>query len=143
MKKLYNLILLSLVCFSTKAQIVDITVNPGYSGNIIAGQSNYHVSESIYLDSEIGSGIFTTAGNGITKIAFSVNSNTVATLPSTVQSYTISMKSTTATTLATGANNTTGYTVVYTGPITFSALGWNNIIFNYSFCKNCRSKFTS
>ena len=135
MKKLYNLILLSLVCFATKAQIVDITANPGYSGNIVAGQSNYHVSESIYLDSEIGTGVFTTAGNGITKIAFSVNSNSVATFPLTVSNYTISMKSTTATTLATGANNTTGYTVVYTGSITFNGIGWNTVLLSAPFVR--------
>ena len=127
MKKSYAFILFFIITSIAKAQIIQITNNPGSSGSIVVGQSNYHVSESIYLDSEIGSTNFLTSGTSITRLAFSLNANTSVSLPATVNNFKISMKNTTATTLVGGTNNTTGYTVVYSGPITFSSIGWKVI----------------
>ena len=135
MKKIYYFILLIFISFSSNAQIVEITANPGSSGNIVIGQSNYHVSESLYLDSEIGATNFITAGSSITKIAFSLNSNTSVVFPVTINNVKISIKNTTATTLTTGTNNTAGYTVVFSGAITFSGLGWKTIPLSTSFVR--------
>lgn len=135
MKKLYSFILLSIISFSSIAQIVEITANPGSSGNIVIGQSNYHISESIYLDSEIGASNFLTSGTSITKIAFSVNANTSVVFPVTINNVKISLKNTTATTLTTGTNNTSGYTIVFSGAITFSGLGWKTIPLSTSFVR--------
>ncbi|HRF27960.1 MAG TPA: hypothetical protein PKW54_11490, partial [Ferruginibacter sp.] len=68
MKKIYLLILSACLSFSLYAQTVSIVANPGTSGNIVVGQNNYHVSESIYLDAEIGSGNFITAGSSIQEV---------------------------------------------------------------------------
>jgi hypothetical protein len=135
MKKLYPFILLILLSFSASAQIVEISANPGSSGNIVIGQSNYHVSESIYLDSEIGASNFLTSGTSITKIAFSVNANTSVVFPVTINNVKISIKNTTATSLASGTNNTTGYTVVFSGSITFSGIGWKTIVLSTAFVR--------
>ncbi len=135
MKKLYHFILLTIISLSVNAQIVEITANTGSSSNIVIGQSNYHVSESIYLESEIGASNFLTSGSSITKIAFSVNSNTSVVFPVTINNVRISVKNTTATTLASGANNTTGYTIVYSGSITFSGTGWKTIPLSTSFIR--------
>ena len=135
MKKLYHFILLIIISFSANAQIVEISANPGSSGNIVIGQSNYHVSESIYLDSEIGASNFLTSGTSITKIAFSVNTNTSVVFPITINNVKISIKNTTTSSLTSGANNTTGYTVVFSGSITFSGTGWKTLPLSTSFVR--------
>ena len=104
MKKLYHFILLTIISLSVNAQIVEITANTGSSSNIVIGQSNYHVSESIYLESEIGASNFLTSGSSITKIAFSVNSNTSVVFPVIINNVRISVKNTTATTVIKSPN---------------------------------------
>ena len=58
-----------------------ITANPGTSGNVPVGISNYHVSEVIYTTGELGSK-FTTAPDAILSISFECT--TAATANTTV-----------------------------------------------------------
>lgn len=54
----------------TNAQTSTITSNPGTSLLVVAGNNNNHASESIFLESEIGVGNFTTFGTAINRIGF-------------------------------------------------------------------------
>ncbi len=134
-------ILILIVSGKTFSQTVSITSNPGTSGNVVVGGSTYHASECIFLDSEIGATNFITAGTAINSMAFSLASTTTATLPLTVTNYTIYMQNVPAatTTLATGTYSLTGYTLVYSGSITFSAVGWNAVTLTTPFTRTAGS----
>ncbi|HOH79717.1 MAG TPA: C25 family cysteine peptidase, partial [Candidatus Cloacimonadota bacterium] len=86
---------------------------------------NYSVHESIYLASEIG-------GSGLLKsIGFYKGSGTDV---SAIQSVTIYMKHTTATSLSSGNYSTTGYTQVYNGDFPNTATsGWMEVNLNPMF----------
>ncbi len=118
MRKLYTLLVLSILSFGVNAQTVSIIANLGTSGNIVVGGSSYHVLEAIYTDAEIGAGNFTTAGSAIQKINFFLNTEGAN---NAISSYSVWMKNVPAatTTLATGTYSRTGYTQVFTG--TFNA----------------------
>ena len=73
MKKIYILLFTFCLIAAANAQTVNIVNNPGTSPNIVVGGSNYHASESIYTDAEIGSGNFTTAASAIEKVNFFMN----------------------------------------------------------------------
>lgn len=129
MKKIY-FSLFALFCFAAGfGQTIAITSNPSTSGNIVVGGSNYHVSESIYLESEIGASNFTTAGTAISNIAF--NCSTVGTGSSTITSpnFNIYLKDVSAatTTIATGVYTTSGYTLVYSGAFSYPATGFQSV----------------
>jgi hypothetical protein len=129
MKKILIFILF-LQSLSSFSQTIAITANPGTSGNIGTGTSNYHVSEYIYTDAEIGAN-FTTAVSAINRI--SLNCTTVsATSSPAFANFRILMKETTASTLATGTYNTTGYTVVFTGTLNIVS-GWNEVVMTTPF----------
>jgi len=122
MKKFYTLLVGIIFSFGINAQTVAITSGAGgaqgTSGNIIVGQSNYHVSESIYTETEIGgNATFTSAGTAINKIGYFV---TTVGSPTTVSTFKIWMKNVplATTTLAAGTYSTTGYTLVYNGSFT-------------------------
>jgi subtilisin-like proprotein convertase family protein len=122
MKKFYTLLVGIIFSFGINAQTVAITSGAGgaqgTSGNIIVGQSNYHVSESIYTQTEIGGNTaFTSAGTAINKIGYYV---TAVGSPATVSTFKIWMKNVplATTTLAAGTYSTTGYTLVYNGSFT-------------------------
>lgn len=126
MKKIY-LSISGLLCFAVCfSQIIAITSNPGISSSIVIGSSNYHASESIFLESEIGAANFTTAGTAITSVAFSCNA--IGTGSTTVASpnYIIYFKDVPAatTTFATGAYTTAGYTLVYSGTFSYPTTGF-------------------
>ena len=120
-----------------QAQIVSITTNPGTSGNIVIGGSNYHVSESIFLESEIGAANFTTAGTAITAVAFSCNA--IGTGSTTVASsnYSIYFKDVPAatTTFATGTYTTAGYTLVYSGAFSYPTTGFQSVNLTTSYVR--------
>ena len=43
-----------------KAQTIEILANASASANVVTGSGNYHVSECIYQEAEIGAGNFIT-----------------------------------------------------------------------------------
>ena len=122
------LFLFLLIYAKLSAQTVSITSNPGTSGNIVIGGSNYHVLEAIYLESEIGAGTFISAPTAINRIEFNVN--TLGTTPSVSSpNFQIYLKNVAAgtTTLATGSYSTAGYTLVYSGAYSYPAVGWQGV----------------
>ncbi len=120
---------LGLFSFQMNAQSVSITVNPGTTGNGPMGSSNYHVSEHIYLQSEINTAI------NINYVAFNMTTLGGTVALNTFTNVKIYFKTTTATTFAAGAYNTTGYTQVYSGTMTWNAAGFAGVSttpFNYT-----------
>jgi hypothetical protein len=112
------------------AQVAVVNYNASTSSNVPFGVSNYHVSESIYTDSEL---------NGVTLInslAFSTTTIGAAAVANfgSVSIYLKDISSAT-TTLATGAFTTTGYTLVYTGSVSFASLGIVNVTLNTPFTR--------
>jgi gliding motility-associated-like protein len=128
MKKLKILlaILFLLPSFFLKAQTITIAVNPSSSTGIVVGSSNYHVSESIYINTEIGNTNFTTTATAINAIAFNVSS--LGNYPTT-GSFLVHMKnvSSTTTSFVSGSYNTTGYTQVSSSLFSPTATGWFQI----------------
>lgn len=139
---LFALLLLGIVS-SSYAQIVTINTN-GTSPNQI-GVSNFHISEQVYTNAEIGNSNFSTVGAEITSMAFFAN--TLSTLAggntfNNVKVYLKNVVPASATpysfsAFATGAWNSTyatsnGYTLVYDGPITFTAVGGAATVFQLS-----------
>ncbi len=116
----------ALTSTSLVAQTVEIASYPGTSGNIVTGSSNYHISESIFLASEIGTSNFTTTGTAIDRLEF--NTLTVG-APTSFSNYKVYMQEvpSTISTFVTGTYSTTGYTLVYSGSIDFPATGWSGI----------------
>jgi len=121
--------------FHANAQTVSITSNPGTSGNIVLGGSNYHASESIFLASEIGTTNFITTATAINHIDFSIN--TVGASPS-VSNFSIYLKEVAAatTTLAASTYSLTGYTLVFNGTYDVSSTGWKGVDLATSFKRN-------
>ena len=138
MKKIYNLLALSFFGLGVNAQTVDIINNSGTSGNIVVGASSYHVSESIYTNSEIGANNFISAGTAIQKINFYMN---VEGAPTAINSYKIWMKniSSATTTLSTGAYSTTGYTLVFNGTFNATASSIVGVTLTTSFTRTAGS----
>ncbi len=128
--KNFTLTLLSLFLYAgLLAQTASITSNPGTSGNIVIGGSNYHVSESIFLDSEVGAGNFLSAATAINHIDFNCNAIGTGSTTIAAPNFKIYLKDVpaTTTTLATGVYSTTGYTLVYSGVYNYPAVGWQGV----------------
>lgn len=114
----------------TKAQTVAIRSNPGFFSNfIVIGDNNYHVSESIFLESEIGAGNFITAGTAINHIDFSCFSLGTGSTTVTSPNFKIYLKDVPlgTSTLATGVYSTAGYTLVYSGAYSFLGTGFQGV----------------
>lgn len=88
----------------------------------------YSASEMIYLKDEIN----LCGGGSISKIRF-YTSFTGGTI---LDNFTLYLKHTTNTTLATGTTTTTGYTSVYSGSFPNTATGWNEITLSTPFSYN-------
>jgi hypothetical protein len=135
MKKLL-ITLFNLVLFygQITSQVVDITANPGTSGNVVFGTSNYSVTENIYTETEIGASNFTTPATAINYIA--VTTTTVGS-PTTFNNIKIYMRQVplSTTTFTNGTYNTTGYTEVFNGSVTISATGLTTIMLNTPFTR--------
>ncbi len=129
MNKVYLLVILILTFTTGFAQTVPITTNPSTSGNIVIGGSNYHVSESIFLESEIGAGNFITAGTAIDHVDFSCSALGSGSTTVAASNYKIYFKDVPlgTTTLATGVYSTTGYTLVYSGAYSYPAVGFQGV----------------
>lgn len=128
----------ALIQSNLQAQTVAIVANPSQSGNITVGPNNYHVSENIYTDTEIGSSNFTTAGTAINHIdfnVFTVGSNT------TITNYNLYLKEVPAgtETFAAGIYDITGYTLVFSGTYTPSVTGWVGVDLTTSFVRTSGS----
>ncbi|MEP7108740.1 MAG: T9SS type A sorting domain-containing protein [Ferruginibacter sp.] len=105
------------------AQVVDIVANSNSSAFNPIGVNNYHVSENIYTETEIGAGNFITPGTLINQIAFNIERVGTGT---TFNNVIIWMKEVPliTTTLASGIYSTAGYTQVFSGPLNATVTGW-------------------
>ncbi len=112
--------------WTANAQTIVIDVNQATSGNIVIGNSNYHVIEAIYLESEIGASNFLLPANTIKSIAFSLSSNASANIASNFKVYLKNVSGSTST-FTTGAYTTSGYTLVYNGSLSITDTGYVNI----------------
>ena len=130
-----------IIAGSIFSQTVSITTNPGTSGNVVIGASTYHASEAIFLASEIGAGNFETVGTAINTVGFSYNSSSTATLPIAVTNYQIYMQNvaSSTTTLANGTYSLTGYTLVFSGTLNITAVGFNNVTLTTPFVRTAGS----
>ena len=100
-----KLLLSFIILFSTIisfCQTLDILANQGTSQVAALGSmGNYHVTESIYTNAEIGNANFTTSGTAINKVGFYASTLGTATNFANVKIYMMEVPAGT-TTLATG-----------------------------------------
>ncbi len=119
-----------------QAQTVQITANPNQSQNIVLGPNNYHVSENIYTDAEVGISNFTSAATAINHIDFNVQTIGANT---TVNNYNIYLRDlapdTTTFTSTTDTYYPALYTLVFSGTFTPSVTGWTGVDFTTSFIR--------
>ena len=110
----------------------------GTSGNIIVGQSAYHVSEAIYTDNEIGAANFISPSAAINKIGYFVAQ---VGAPTQISSFKVWMKNVSATTtvFAAGTYSTAGYTLVFDGAIEPAETGEYKILLNTPFVRTAGS----
>jgi hypothetical protein len=122
------------------AQTIDITTNPGTSGNVIIGGNVYHASECIFQGSEIGAGNFETFGTAINRVAFSLNAGSTGSVPQAVSNFQIFMKNVPDSVLATGSYTLIGYTQVFNGTFNLTTKGaWNSIDLTTPFVRTAGS----
>lgn len=138
MKKLFTFNALAcLLClvFGAEAQVVTITNGTSNSASAPLNHSNpYSANEMIYLQTQINQ-----AGS-ISKIAFEKAAGANVSPVTNVRIY---MKHTTASVLAAGAFDTTGYTRVYKGDFMNNATsGWMEIVLNTPFVYNNTSNLS-
>jgi hypothetical protein len=120
------------------AQLVSITNNANTSTSSLIGQNYYHVSESIYLNSEIGNLNFISSSNAINVVSF--NFSQIGN-PSTINNFKIWMKNvaSTASTFSNGTYSSTGYTLVFNGSFNATIVGWNDIKLSTPFIRTTGS----
>ena len=135
MKKLYNLIVFSFLCFAANAQTVNI-FGLSTSGNIVVGGSSYHASESIYTNAEIGTSNFTT--NAIQKINFYLQAEGFS---PAISNFRIRMKNISAatTTFTSGTYSLTGYTTVFDGTLNATPTGIVGVTLSTPFIRTAGS----
>jgi hypothetical protein len=128
----------SVIVISSEAQTVSITANASTTQLNGLGHQNYHVSEYVYTETEIGVTNFLNAGSAINKI--NLNATVVGT-PNFFDNVKIYLKNipSTTTTLTPGNYNTTGYTEVFSGTFTASAPGWVGVNLNTPFVRTAGS----
>nr|MCU0321649.1 hypothetical protein [Chitinophagaceae bacterium] len=133
-KLLYLFGLFFFASLVSNAQIITFTPN-GNSGNVLIGGSTNHVSEHIYLASEIGAGNFESPATAINAISVGINAVSTATFPVSITNYKIYMQNIPAgtTIFTTGTYSLTGYTEVFNGTLTLNGIGWNNVTLNTPF----------
>jgi hypothetical protein len=120
------------------AQLVTINTNSNTSTSTLIGQNYYHVSESIYLNDEIGNDNFSSSSTAINVVSF--NFTQIGT-PSTINNFKIWMKniSSTVSTFSNGTYATTGYTLVFNGSFNANIVGWNDIKLSTPFVRTAGS----
>jgi hypothetical protein len=118
---------LLLATWSIAQVTVTIAANPSTSANVPMGVSNHHVSEHIFLASEIGQD-FT-----INQINFNMTTLGATPAVNTFNNVALYLRYTAAATLTTGAYNTAGYTLVYSGTMSWSATGFAGVLLSTPF----------
>ncbi len=106
---------------TTFSQSVNIS-NSATSAFNTLGNSEYHVSEYIYSDAEIGASNFITAGTAINRIQLSCTTVGAPTSFGNVKIYMQNVAIGT-TTFTTGTYSTAGYTTVYSGSFSVTSVG--------------------
>lgn len=135
MKKIYLLFFAAILSAGSFAQFVPVVSDPiGTSPFIVVGNSNYHASESIYTDAEIGHNNYTTAGSAIQQIFFLLEQSPNIT---TVNNFSIYMKNVPigTTTFANGTYSLAGYTQVFNGTYNVTPIGLSPIILTTPFVR--------
>ncbi len=120
------------------SQLVTINGNSNTSNASLIGQNYYHVSESIYLNAEIGNSNFSSNATAINVVSF--NFSQIGN-PSTINNLKIWMKniSSTLASFSNGTYSTTGYTLVFNGSLSASNVGWNDIKLSTPFVRTTGS----
>jgi hypothetical protein len=137
MRKIYLSLLLTFISYLSIGQSVTINPAPTSTTQLNGlGSSNYHVSEYIYTDAEIGSTNFTSAGTAINQI----NLNMTATSDKPNQVFTnvkIYLKEVSAATtgFSAGTYSTAGYTQVFSGSFPATTVGWTGVFLNTPFVR--------
>jgi hypothetical protein len=137
-KILLSIFLCSLFGAVSNAQSVSITANGGTSGNIVMGTLNYHASEYIYTDAEVGSSNFLTAGTAINYVAFNVSTVGTGTTFNNVVIYMQNVPAATST-FVDGTYSLAGYTQVFSGSYTASATGFQGVTLTTPFQRTAGS----
>ncbi|HQE12365.1 MAG TPA: T9SS type A sorting domain-containing protein [Flavipsychrobacter sp.] len=123
MKKAIFTLSVLLLCWAgmrAVAQSVVINANPGTSGNIAMGTLAHNATEGIYTETEIGAGNFTTIGTAITHYAVALSTLGTNTTFNNVNIYMKDVPLTT-TSFTSGTYNNSGFTLVFSGSITFTS----------------------
>ncbi len=120
------------------AQLVIINGNSNTSNSTLIGQNYYHVSESIYLNAEIGNSNFLSNSTAINVVSFDFSQ--IGT-PSIINNFKIWMKniSSTVSAFSNGTYTTTGYTLVFNGSFNAGMVGWNEIKLSTPFVRTAGS----
>ncbi len=128
------LIFTSLLHLQSFCQTVQITGNQSNTPNIVIGTFNYHVSEHIYTEAEIGTSTFTTAASAINHIDFNVFTTGT---PTAVSNFRLYLKDVPlgTTIFSPGIYSTAGYTLVYDGILNAPATGWTGVDLTTSFTR--------
>lgn len=132
MKKIFTikaLVCFAFLAFKAEAQVVTVTNGTNGSASAPLNHANpYSANEMIYLQSQINQ------SGTVYKIAFEKSGGANVNPITNVNIY---MKHTSASTLAAGAFDTTGYTRVYKGDFTNNATtGWMEVSLNTPFTYN-------
>jgi hypothetical protein len=120
-----SMVLMLALSFSVSAQMTSLISNGATSGNVALGTLQYHASEHIYTDAELGTN-FTTTATAINRLALGVTTVGTTTTFGSVNIYLKDIPSST-TLMATGTYSLTGYTLVYSGSMTLAATGFSNV----------------
>lgn len=117
--------LLLLFAVVVQAQVATINTANGTTGNGPMGSSTYHISEHIFLQTEMG----IPAGTAIPISFMKFNIATLLGNPTTFNNVAIYAKTTTATVFAASSTyaGTAGYTLLYSGSISFTATGLGGV----------------
>ena len=118
---------------SVNGQTITIESNPSTSNSAVIGQSNYHISEALYTNAEIGTDNFTGTAS-INQIAFNF---TQLSALNTISHYRIWLKnvSTSVASLSSGTYNTIGFTLVLDRTLNITTTGWKNISLDQPFTR--------
>ncbi len=136
--KIITTFFLCLLHYFSFAQLVTINTNTNTSTSTLIGQNYYHVSESIYLNSEIGNSNFSSSSTALNVVSF--NFSQIGN-PSTINNFKIWMKniSSTVSTFSNGTYATSGYTLVFNGSFNANIVGWNDIKLSTPFVRTAGS----